>query len=61
LRVTHCDQEHLIQLSSEEANTLVDACALLLLASQTAPGCQLNQPMSQLLQTLFEQFSSHTV
>jgi hypothetical protein len=61
LRVTHCGEEHLIQLSSDEASSLVDACALLLLASQTAPGCQLNGPMSQLLQSLFEQFSSHSV
>ena len=61
LRVTHCGEEHLIQLSSDEASTLVDACALLLLASQAAPGCQLNAGMSQLLQNLFEQFSSHSV
>ncbi len=61
MRVTHCGEEHLIQLSSEEAGALVDACALLLLAAQTAPGCQLNRPMSLLLQSLFEQFSSHSV
>ena len=61
MRVTHSDEEHLIQLSSDEAATLVDACALLLLASNSAPGCQLNGSMSGLLQTLFEQFSSHSV
>jgi hypothetical protein len=61
LRVTHCGEEHLLQLSSDEAATLVDACALLLLASNSAPGCQLNGSMSGLLQTLFEQFSSHSV
>lgn len=61
MRVTHCGEEHLIQLSSDEAATLVDACALLLLASNSAPGCQLNGGMSALLQTLFEQFSSHSV
>ena len=61
MRVTHCDEEHLIQLSSDEAATLVDACALLLLASNSAPGCQLNGSMSGLLQTLFEQFSSYSV
>ena len=61
MRVTHCDEEHLIQLTSAEAATLVDACALLLLASNSAPGCQLNSIMNGLLQTLFEQFSSHSV
>jgi hypothetical protein len=39
----------------------VDACALLLLASRSAPGCALNHDMTALLQTLFEQFSSHSV
>jgi hypothetical protein len=61
LHVTHCGEEHLIQLTSDEAATLVDACALLLLASNSAPGCKLNSSMSGLLQTLFEQFSSHSV
>ena len=61
MRVTHCDEEHLIQLTSAEAATLVDACALLLLASNSARGCQLNSSMDGLLQTLFEQFSSHSV
>ena len=51
----------LLQLNSAEASTLVDACALLLLASRSAPGCALNQDMTALLQTLFEQFSSHSV
>jgi hypothetical protein len=61
LRVTHCDDEHLIHLSADEASTLVDVCALLLLASHTAPGCQLNPPMTTLLQNLFQQFSNHGV
>ena len=61
MRVTHCEGEHLIQLSSAEAALLVDACALLLLASNSAPGCKLNNGMSQLLQTVFEQFSSQRV
>jgi len=61
LRVIHCGDEHLIQLSSAEAAQLVDACALLLLASNSAPGCTLNSGMSRLLQTVFEQFSSHSV
>ena len=61
VRVTHCGDEHLIQLSSAEASQLVDACALLLLAAQSTPGCALNSGMNQLLQTVFEQFSSHSV
>ena len=61
MHVTHCVEEHLLQLNSAEASTLVDACALLLLASRSAPGCALNQDMTALLQTLFEQFSSHSV
>ena len=61
LRVTHCGDEHLIQLSSAEAAQLVDACALLLLAAHSTPGCALNSGMNQLLQTVFEQFSSHSV
>lgn len=58
MRVTHCGDEHLISLSSSEAAALVDACALLLLASQSTPGCALNEPMSQVLRSLFEQFST---
>ncbi len=61
MRVTHYGDEHLIQLSSDEAAQLVDACALLLLASNNAPGCSLNTKMSRLLQSVFEQFSSHSV
>jgi len=61
LRVTHCGEEHLIQLTSAEAATLVDACALLLMASRSAPGCELNPTMTSLLHNLFEQFSSQSV
>jgi 3-deoxy-D-arabino-heptulosonate 7-phosphate (DAHP) synthase len=61
VRVTHCDDEHLIRLSSAEAAQLVDACALLLLTAHNTPGCALNSGMSQLLQTVFEHFSSHSV
>ena len=61
LHITHCGEEHLINLSSEEASSLVDACALLLLASQTTAGCELRPEMAGVLRTLFEQFSGHTV
>lgn len=61
MHVTHCGDEHLISLSSDEAASLVDACALLLLASQTTAGCELKPEMVAVLRTVFEQFSSHTV
>ena len=61
LRVTHCEQEHLISLSSNEASALVDACALLLLAAQSVPGCQLKPEMAGVLATVYEQFSGHMV
>jgi hypothetical protein len=60
VRVTHCGKDHLISLNTAEASALVDACALLLLASQSAPGCQLKPEMARVLATVFEQFSSHT-
>lgn len=61
VHVTHCGQEHLISLSSEEASALVDACALLLLAAQSVPGCQLKPEMAAVLGTVYEQFSGHMV
>ncbi|MEY2748221.1 MAG: hypothetical protein RLZZ168_237 [Cyanobacteriota bacterium] len=61
MHVTHCGDEHLISLSSDEAASLVDACALLLLAAQTTAGCELKPEMAAVLRTVFEQFSGHTV
>jgi hypothetical protein len=61
LHVTHCGEEHLISLSSGEASALVDACALLLLASQSVPGCQLKPEMAGVLATIYQQFSGHMV
>lgn len=61
LNVTHCGEEHLISLTTEEASQLVDACALLLLASKTTPDCQLKPEMSRVLQTVFEHLSTHVV
>lgn len=61
MHVTHCDDDHLIRLSSAEAVSLVDACALLLLAARSTPECQLNPAMSSLLLALFDQFSSYAV
>ena len=61
MHVTHCGEEHLITLTSGEASSLVDACALLLVASQTTEGCELQPAMAAVLRTLFEQFSGHAV
>ena len=61
MHITHCGEEHLINLSSNEASALVDACALLLLAAQSVPGCQLKPEMSAVLATVYEQFSSRIV
>ena len=60
MQVTHCGDEHLISLTTVEASALVDACALLLLAAQSVPDCQLRPEMARVLATVFEQFSSHT-
>ena len=60
MHVTHCGEEHLISLNTAEASALVDACALLLLAAQSVPHCQLKPEMARVLATVFEQFSSHT-
>ena len=61
VHVTHCGEEHLISLSSHEASALVDACALLLLAAQSVPGCQLKPEMASVLATVYDQFSSRMV
>lgn len=61
MHVTHCGEEHLISLSSQEASALVDACALLMLASQSVPGCQLRPEMAAVLATVYQQFSGHMV
>ena len=61
VHVTQCGQEHLISLSSQEASALVDACALLLLAAQSVPGCQLKPEMATVLATVYEQFSGRMV
>ena len=51
----------MISLTTDEASQLVDACALLLLASKTTPDCQLKPEMAQVLQTVFEHLSTHVV
>ena len=54
MRITHSGGEHLIALSEAEAATLVDASALLVLASHSADGAALPPGMARLLAQLFE-------
>ncbi|MEN9541124.1 MAG: hypothetical protein RLZZ459_1215, partial [Cyanobacteriota bacterium] len=49
----------LISLTTEEAASLVEACALLLLAANSVPDCQLRPEMASVLGGLYEQFSGH--
>jgi hypothetical protein len=59
VHVTHCADTHLISLSTEEAASLVEACALLLLAANSVPDCRLRPEMAVVLAGLYEQFSGH--
>lgn len=59
MHVTHCADNHLISLNTEEAASLVEACALLLLAANSVPECQLRPEMASVLSGLYEQFSGH--
>lgn len=61
MNVTHCGEEHLVSMTTAEASQLVDACALLLLASKTTLDCQLKLEMAAVLQTVFEHLSTHVV
>lgn len=54
MRITQCQDEHLIALTSSEASRLVDACALLVLAAESAPQASLPPEMATLLCELFE-------
>lgn len=46
--------QHLLVLNAEEAATLADACALLLVASEAVPGCRLLPGMQEVLAQVFE-------
>lgn len=61
MRITHAPGEHLVVLSDAEATLLVDACALLVLASQSEPAAQLPPAMTTVLGQLFDQLSSPVV
>ena len=57
MQITHCDDEHLLRLNSQEASLLVDACVLVVLAAETVPQGALNPELASLLATLFEHLS----
>jgi hypothetical protein len=53
MRITHSKGEHLVVLSDEEAASVVEACALLTIASQSTPQAALPQQMALVLSDLF--------
>ena len=58
MRITRCNDEHLIALTASEASRLVDACALLAMASEAAPQAALPPEMATLLGQLFDGLKS---
>ena len=61
MRITHSDGEHLILLSDAEAATLVEASALLVIASQSVAGAALPPRMATVLGQLFDCLNVSTV
>ena len=54
MRITHSDGEHLLVLSDAEAAALVEASALLVIASQSVSGAVLPPRMAIVLGELFD-------
>ena len=54
MRITHSDGEHLLVLSDAEAAALVEASALIVLASQSIAGAALPPRMATVLGQLFD-------
>lgn len=54
MRITHSEGEHLVVLSDQEAAALVEASALLVLASQSFSGAALPPGMAVVLGQLFD-------
>ena len=54
MRITHSDSKHLVVLSDAEAATLVEASALLMIASQSVSGAALPPTMATVLGQLFD-------
>lgn len=57
MKVSRWRGQHLLAVDGEEAAALADACALLLVASEAAPGCRLQASMQRVLAELFEALS----
>ena len=60
MKVSRLGDQHLIALTASEASRLVDACALLVLASEAAPQAALPPDMATLLGQLFDGLKSAT-
>ncbi|MEX0588128.1 MAG: hypothetical protein WD136_02630 [Cyanobium sp.] len=54
MRITHVPGEHLIALTDAEASRLVDACALIALATGSVPDAVLPPELATVLGDLFE-------
>ena len=54
MRITHSDGEHLLVLSDAEAAALVEASALIVIASQSIAGAALHPRMATVLGQLFD-------
>ena len=54
MRITHSDGEHLLVLSDAEAAALVEASALIVLASHSIAGAALPPRMATVLGQLFD-------
>ena len=53
MRITHSKGERLVVLSDEEASSVVEACALLAIASQSSPEAALPPRIASVLDQLF--------
>jgi hypothetical protein len=54
MRIAHCPGEFVVALTQAEASLLVDACALLVLASRPSAQAALPEEMAVLLGALFD-------
>ena len=60
MRITHSDGDHLVVMSDAEAAALVDATALLVVASQSVAGAALPPRMAIVLEQLFDGLTMST-
>jgi hypothetical protein len=54
MRITRCDDQFLMALDRQEASRLMDACAMVVLASQSTPEARLPADLATLLCDLFQ-------